>query len=45
MAGSDWPHYDSLAEPASFAKYLDGFGDGVVRKIMRENLRSLLVPA
>jgi len=42
VAGSDWPHYDSLADPASFAKYLDGFGDEVVRGIMRDNLRSLL---
>ncbi len=42
VAGSDWPHYDSLAEPASFAKYLDGFSDEVIRKIMRDNLRSLL---
>lgn len=43
VAGSDWPHYDSLADPVSFAKYLDGFNDKVVREIMRENLRSLLV--
>jgi len=43
LAGSDWPHYDSLADPTSFAKYLDDFDAGVVRLIMRENLRSLLV--
>jgi predicted TIM-barrel fold metal-dependent hydrolase len=43
VAGSDWPHYDSLPEPATFAKYLDTFSDEVVRKIMRENLRSLLL--
>jgi predicted TIM-barrel fold metal-dependent hydrolase len=45
VAGSDWPHYDSLAQPASFAGYLGGFSDEVVRRIMRENLRSLLVAA
>ncbi len=45
VAGSDWPHYNSLAHPASFAKYLDGFSEDVVRKIMRDNLRSLLVSA
>jgi hypothetical protein len=37
------PHYDSLADPASFAKYLGGFSDEVVGKIRRENLCSRLV--
>jgi hypothetical protein len=43
VAGSDWPHYDSLAEPSDFAKYLSGLDAGDVRKVMRDNLRSLLV--
>jgi len=42
VAGSDWPHPDSLAEPTNYVKYLDGFGDDVIRQIMRDNLRSLL---
>jgi predicted TIM-barrel fold metal-dependent hydrolase len=45
VAGSDWPHYDSLAEPASFAKCLEGFSDEAVRRIMRDNLRSLVLSA
>jgi hypothetical protein len=44
-AGSDYPHYDALAEPTDFAKYLNGLNELDVRKIMRENLRSILVPA
>jgi predicted TIM-barrel fold metal-dependent hydrolase len=43
VAGSDWPHYDSLADPTSFAKYLDGFSDEIIRQIMRENLRPLVL--
>jgi hypothetical protein len=31
-----------LADPASFAKYLASLDAEVVRRIMRENLRSLL---
>ncbi len=42
VAGSDWPHYDALPEPTDFAKYLVGFDDTQVRKVMRDNLRSLL---
>ena len=45
VAGSDWPHYDALPEPTDFAKYLVGFGDVEVRKVMRDNLRALLEPA
>jgi hypothetical protein len=43
-AGSDFPHYDALAEPTDFAMHLDGLPAGDVRKVMRDNLRSLLVP-
>jgi hypothetical protein len=39
----DADNHDSLAEPASHAKYLDAFSDEVVRQTMRHNLRSLLV--
>lgn len=45
VAGSDYPHYDALAVPTDFAKYLTAFGASDVRKIMRDNLRSLLVAA
>jgi predicted TIM-barrel fold metal-dependent hydrolase len=45
VAGSDWPHYDALPEPTDFAKYLVGFDDADVRKVMRDNLRSLLAAA
>jgi predicted TIM-barrel fold metal-dependent hydrolase len=41
-AGSDYPHYDALADPTDFAKHLDGFDAEDVRKVMRENLRGLL---
>jgi predicted TIM-barrel fold metal-dependent hydrolase len=44
-AGSDFPHYDALAEPTDFAKHLDGLSSQNVRKVMRENLRSILTPA
>jgi hypothetical protein len=44
-AGSDYPHYDALAEPTDFAKHLDGLSAADVRKVMRENLRSILTPA
>jgi predicted TIM-barrel fold metal-dependent hydrolase len=45
VAGSDWPHYNSLADPVSFAKHLDGWSADVVRKIMCDNLCSLLTTA
>jgi len=43
LAGSDFPHSDGLPEPTSFAKALSEFSDGDVRKIMRDNLKSILV--
>jgi hypothetical protein len=43
-AGSDWPHYDALADPTDFAKYLSSsLDDNQTRLVMRENLRGLLV--
>src|SRR5262249_27358817 len=45
VAGSDWPHYNSLADPVIFAKHLDGWSDDVVHKIMSDNLRVLLTTA
>lgn len=41
-AGSDYPHYDALATPTDFAAHLDGLGPDDVRKVMRDNLRTLL---
>jgi predicted TIM-barrel fold metal-dependent hydrolase len=42
LAGSDFPHSDGLPEPRAFAKALDEFSAADVRRIMRDNLRSLL---
>jgi predicted TIM-barrel fold metal-dependent hydrolase len=44
MFGSDFPHTDGLAEPSTFATYLDGFDAGDVRKIMHDNARKLIDP-
>ncbi|MDT3442246.1 MULTISPECIES: amidohydrolase family protein [unclassified Pseudofrankia] len=44
LFGSDYPHTDGLAEPASFADYLDTFDEDGVRKIMHDNARALLAP-
>jgi predicted TIM-barrel fold metal-dependent hydrolase len=43
LAGSDFPHSDGLPEPTQFAKALTAFTDTDVRKIMRDNLRTILV--
>ena len=40
--GSDYPHAEGLADPASFVKDLDGFSDAEIRLIMRENARALV---
>ena len=45
VAGSDYPHYDALAVPTEFASYLKGFDGDAVRRIMRDNLRSVLAAA
>ena len=43
LAGSDFPHSDGLPEPTAFAKALTEFSDDDVRRIMRDNLKSILV--
>jgi predicted TIM-barrel fold metal-dependent hydrolase len=42
MFGSDFPHMDGLAEPATYADALKGFDDDAIRKIMRDNARDLV---
>jgi predicted TIM-barrel fold metal-dependent hydrolase len=42
LFGSDWPHGEGLAEPLHFTKELQGFDDGAVRRIMRDNALELL---
>jgi predicted TIM-barrel fold metal-dependent hydrolase len=44
LMGSDWPHAEGLAEPASFIEDLTGFSDGEIRKVMRDNGMALSVP-
>jgi predicted TIM-barrel fold metal-dependent hydrolase len=41
LFGSDFPHAEGLADPASFVKDLDGFAPGEIRLIMRENALAL----
>jgi predicted TIM-barrel fold metal-dependent hydrolase len=40
--GSDFPHAEGLAEPASYAERLGAFSPDVARKILRQNARALL---
>jgi predicted TIM-barrel fold metal-dependent hydrolase len=40
--GSDYPHAEGLADPASFVDDLAGFGADEIRQIMRENARRLV---
>jgi hypothetical protein len=42
LAGSDYPHAEGLADPTDFVKGLSAFDEADTRKIMRDNLRSLL---
>ena len=44
LFGSDYPHAEGLAEPASFVEDLDGFTDDEIRRIMRENALELSRP-
>jgi predicted TIM-barrel fold metal-dependent hydrolase len=44
LFGSDWPHAEGLADPASFVKELDGMSDVDVRRIMRDNALELATP-
>jgi predicted TIM-barrel fold metal-dependent hydrolase len=43
VMGSDFPHAEGLAEPASFAKLLDPLDDATKRAIMRTNAEDLFV--
>ncbi len=43
--GSDWPHIEGIAEPASYLDALDTLPDDAVRKIMRDNALGLTTPA
>lgn len=43
LAGSDFPHSDGLPDPTSFAQALSGFNQGDTRRIMRDNLKAILV--
>jgi predicted TIM-barrel fold metal-dependent hydrolase len=47
LFGSDWPHAEGLAEPATFAADLRrcGFTDDEIRTVMRDNGRRLTEPA
>lgn len=42
LFGSDWPHCEGLAEPRAFADALPDLGYDDLRKVMRENARSLI---
>lgn len=42
--GSDWPHVEGLAEPSEFVHEIDKLDDADIRKIMRDNARSLVTP-
>ena len=41
VAGSDWPHAEGLAEPASFAKLLDPLDEATKAMIMHETAEAL----
>jgi len=43
LMGSDFPHAEGLAQPAEFEESLTALDPASVRKIMRDNLRDLLV--
>jgi predicted TIM-barrel fold metal-dependent hydrolase len=42
LGGSDFPHPEGLADPRDFASHLEGQPYGLVRSVMRDNLRELL---
>ena len=42
LFGSDYPHPEGLADPASYAEELKGLPEGTVRKIMGGNLARLM---
>jgi predicted TIM-barrel fold metal-dependent hydrolase len=41
VMGSDFPHAEGIAEPVDFLKILDGLGQDVQRRIMRDNAEAL----
>jgi predicted TIM-barrel fold metal-dependent hydrolase len=42
--GSDWPHAEGLAQPIDYVQEIEGLDDDVIRKVMRDNARTLVVP-
>jgi predicted TIM-barrel fold metal-dependent hydrolase len=44
LFGSDFPHAEGLSEPLSFLDELENFSADEVRRIMRDNGRSLVEP-
>ena len=42
LFGSDCPHAEGLADPASYVNDIAGFSDEEVRKVMRDNACELL---
>jgi predicted TIM-barrel fold metal-dependent hydrolase len=40
--GSDFPHCEGLAEPATYVNALTGLSDGDIKGIMRDNARELI---
>ena len=42
LFGSDFPHAEGLADPASFVHDLDGFTSDEVQSVMRDNARTLI---
>lgn len=44
LFGSDWPHAEGLADPASFVEDLPGFAEADIRRIMRDNALELSIP-
>ena len=39
--GSDWPHIEGMPKPLDYLGDLEKFNDDDIRKIMRDNSRSL----
>jgi predicted TIM-barrel fold metal-dependent hydrolase len=44
LMGSDFPHAEGLAEPIRFVDDLAGFSPDEVRRVMRDNARTLMTP-
>ncbi|MEE2678851.1 MAG: amidohydrolase family protein [Myxococcota bacterium] len=44
LFGSDFPHAEGLQRPLDFLKDLEGFSEGDVRRIMRDNARFITTP-